>query len=243
MAPSESPPPNDDRLAPTARTELRRMPERAVFSRSELHAVLDAGFLCHLGLVLNDWPTVLPTSYGRSGDTLVVHGSVASRSLRGAKSAPPVCVTVTHLDGVVLARSVFEHSINYRSVMVFGVPEILDGDEKLEGLRVLSEHVVPGQWGYARRPTREEIAQTSVLRLRLDEVSLKVRGGGPGDDDDPDADLPIWAGEVPLRTAATAPVASPGLKPGRPCPPHLEAYAAGLAARLAPSTGEIGGGQ
>jgi len=228
--------PIDDVMAPTARTELRRMPERAVFSRSELHAVLDAGFLCHLGLVLNDWPMVLPTSYGRSGESLVVHGSVASRSLRGAKSAPPVCVTVTHLDGVVLARSVFEHSINYRSVMVFGVPEILEGDEKLDGLRVLSEHVVPGQWGYARQPTGEEIAQTSVLRLRLDEVSLKVRGGGPGDDEDPDADLPIWAGEVPLRMIATAPVASPGLKPGRACPPHIEAYATRLAERLAPPT-------
>ncbi|MCU1492350.1 MAG: flavin-nucleotide-binding protein [Acidimicrobiaceae bacterium] len=221
-------------LAETDRTRLRRMPERRSLDRSDLIAILDAGFICHLGMVVDGLPTVLPTTYGRAGDELFVHGSVASRSLRGAREAPPVCVTVTHVDGIVLARSVFEHSMNYRSVMVFGVPEIVSGEEKLEALRVLTEHVVPGQWQYARRPTSQEVAQTTVLRLPLDEVSVKIRAGAPEDGDGPDAGLDVWAGDVPLRVAALAPVRDPTLRSGVELAPHLEAYATGMAARLEP---------
>ena len=137
----------------TERTRLRRLPEEGSHRRADLHAVLDAGFVCHLGIDVDGGPMVVPTSYGRSGDTFYLHGSVASRSLRAARPAAPVCVTVTLVDGVVLARSVFNHSVNYRCAMIFGVPEVLtDEAEKLAGLRALSDHVAPGQWEYARAP-------------------------------------------------------------------------------------------
>jgi len=211
------------------------MPERESLDKNMLYEILDAGFICHLAMVVDAWPVVLPTSYGRTGDTLVVHGSVASRSLRGARLDAPICVTVTHTDGVVIARSVFEHSVNYRSVMVFGVPRLLEGDEKLDGLRVLTEHVVPGQWEYARRPTRQEIAQTTVLALALDEVSVKVRTGAPEDGMSLDASLGLWAGDVPIRAGALTPVPDPLLSHGIELPEHLAAYAVGLADRFAPS--------
>lgn len=224
----------EPRISETERTRHRRMADRASLERRDLHAILDAGIVCHLGLVVDGWPTVLPTTYGRRDDELYVHGSVASRSLRGARGAAPVCVTVTHLDGVVLARSVFEHSLNYRSVMVFGVPELLSGAEKLAALRVLTEHVAPGQWGYARRPSTKELAQTTVLRLALDEVSVKIRSGAPDDGEGPDAALGLWAGEVPLRIRALDPVADGAVPGGVSVPAHLASYAGGLASRLAP---------
>jgi uncharacterized protein len=225
----------DGTLVESERTRLRRMPERASFDRAVLEAILDAGVVCHLGIVIDGWPRVLPTTYGRAGEQLIVHGSVASRSLRSVREPSPVCITVTHVDGLVLARSVFEHSMNYRSAMVYGIPEVLSGEEKLEGLRVLTEHVAPGQWAYARRPTREELAQTTVLRLALDEVSVKVRTGPPSDADGPDGELEVWAGEVPLRTGALAPVPDPALRPGVELPAHLVALASGAATRLAPA--------
>ncbi len=207
--------------ATTERTRLRRMPERGATGRAALEAVLDAGFVCHIGLVVDGWPTVLPTSYGRSGSLLYLHGSVASRSLRVARDGVPVCVTITHVDGLVLARSVFEHSVNYRCAVVFGRAVLLEGDEKIEGLRVLTEHVAPGQWNYARRPNERELAQTTVLRLGLDEASVKIRTGPPEDGDSPDAALGIWAGELPLRTAALAHVPAPEVGDALGVPPHL----------------------
>lgn len=222
------------RLAQTDRTRLRRMPERGSTERRDLEAILDAGLICHLGIVIDGWPTVLPTSYGRSGDRLYVHGSVASRSLRSLREAAPVCVTVTLVDGIVLARSVFEHSINYRSAMVFGVPDVLAGDEKRDALRVLTEHVAPGQWAYARGPTDQELAQTTVLRLSLDEASVKIRSGPPEDGDGPDGELDLWAGDVPLRTQGLEPVPDPSLRPEVLLPSHLASYARQMAARLAP---------
>jgi nitroimidazol reductase NimA-like FMN-containing flavoprotein (pyridoxamine 5'-phosphate oxidase superfamily) len=232
MDPSE--PSSGSQITGTARTRLRRMRERASFARADLDALLDAGFVCHLGLVLDGWPHVVPTSYGRAGDTLYVHGSIASRSLRAAGEQAPVCATVTHVDGLVLARSVFEHSINYRCAMVFGVPRVLAGEEKLEGLRVITEHVVRGQWSYARRPSRSELAQTTVLALGLAEASVKIRSGPPGDGDGPDADLEVWAGEVPLRCVATDPVADPSARTAVALAPHLERCVAEMALRLAP---------
>ncbi|MDA8292538.1 MAG: pyridoxamine 5'-phosphate oxidase family protein [Actinomycetota bacterium] len=221
-------------LRVTERTRLRRMPERVSLERRDLEEILDAGFVCHLGVLDGDAPLVLPTVYGRDGDRLYVHGSVASRSLRTARAERPVCVTVTLVDGIVVARSVFEHSVNYRSVVVLGVPEVLEGEEKVAALRVLTEHVVHGQWDYARRPTRQELAQTTVLALDLGEVSVKMRSGPSEDGDGPDAALPVWAGEIPLRVVASPPVADPALLPGVAVPAHLESVVAGMSARFAP---------
>jgi nitroimidazol reductase NimA-like FMN-containing flavoprotein (pyridoxamine 5'-phosphate oxidase superfamily) len=184
--------------------------------------VLDAGFVCHLGLLVDGWPMVVPTSYARHDDWLFLHGSVASRSLRAARDPVMACVTVTHIDGLVLARSVFEHAVNYRCAMVYGVPEVLvDTDQKLVGLRAISDQVAPGQWEYARAPTAKELAATTVLRLTLDECSVKVRRGPPDDGHGPDAGLDVWAGEIPLRTVRLDPVPDPALRPGIALPDHL----------------------
>jgi nitroimidazol reductase NimA-like FMN-containing flavoprotein (pyridoxamine 5'-phosphate oxidase superfamily) len=208
--------------APTERTRLRRLPEQGSHRREDLHAVLDAGFVCHLGLVVDDGPMVVPTSYGRAGDSLYLHGSAASRSLRAAKRPTPVCVTVTLVDGVVLARSVFNHSVNYRCAMVYGTPEVVtERDEKLAGLRTISEHVAPGQWAYARFPSDKELAATTVLRLALGEASVKISQGPPDDGDGPDGLLEVWAGEIPVVSVRLDPVADPTLRPGIAVPGHL----------------------
>jgi nitroimidazol reductase NimA-like FMN-containing flavoprotein (pyridoxamine 5'-phosphate oxidase superfamily) len=181
--------------------------------------------ICHLGVVVDGVPMVVPTSYGLAGDWLYLHGSVASRSLVTAPDAT-VCVTVTHVDGLVLARSVFEHAVNYRSAMIYGVPRLVtDPGEKLEGLRCLTEHVAPGQWDYARRPSRKELAATSLLALSLEEASVKMRTGPPDDGDSPDASLGLWAGELPLALTWQAPRADPGLPADLPVPPHISARA------------------
>jgi nitroimidazol reductase NimA-like FMN-containing flavoprotein (pyridoxamine 5'-phosphate oxidase superfamily) len=219
---SDTAPGTGEELARTERTELRRFPERGSHRRSDLHAVLDAGFVCHLGIAVDGRPMVIPTSYGRDGDVLYVHGSVASRSLRTASLFGPACVTVTHIDGLVIARSVFEHSVNYRCAMVYGIPAALaDPAEKLAGLRAISDQAAPGQWYYARSPTDKELAVTTVLRFDLTEASVKVRSGPPDDGDGPDAPLPVWAGEIPLRTVRLHPVADPALSPGLVVPDHL----------------------
>jgi nitroimidazol reductase NimA-like FMN-containing flavoprotein (pyridoxamine 5'-phosphate oxidase superfamily) len=206
----------------TERTRLRRLPEQGSHRTQDLHAVLDAGFVCHLGVVVDGSPMVVPTSYGRAGDVLYLHGSVASRSLRAVREPVQVCVTVTLVDGVVLARSVFNHSVNYRCAMVFGIPEVLtDVEEKLVGLEVISEHVAPGQWRYARSPSTKELASTTVLRLSLDEASVKVSEGPPDDGDGPDGELDVWAGEVPLRTVRLDPVPDPALRTGIGIPGRL----------------------
>ena len=203
------------------RTRLRRMREKARTARADLDAVLAAGFVCHLGVVVDGTPMVVPTVYGATAETLYFHGSVAARSLVAAPEQT-VCVTVTHVDGVVLARSVFEHSINFRSAMVYGVPrQVTDAEEKLAGLRLVTERAAPGQWDYARRPTRKELAATTLLALKLDEASVKVRSGPPDDADSPDGALGLWAGVVPLTTVRGTPVPDPALPPGLPLPGHL----------------------
>jgi nitroimidazol reductase NimA-like FMN-containing flavoprotein (pyridoxamine 5'-phosphate oxidase superfamily) len=209
-------------VAVTERTRLRRISEHGSHRIADVHAVLDSGFVCHLGLVVDGWPMVVPTSYGRLGQYLFLHGSVASRSLRAARTPIEVCVTVTHIDGLVLARSVFEHAVNYRCAMIYGVPEVLnDPAEKLIGLQTISDQVAPGQWEYARSPSATEIAATTVLRMTLDQCSVKIRRGPPDDGDGPDAELGLWAGEIPLRTVRLDPVADPALPAGIPVPGHL----------------------
>jgi nitroimidazol reductase NimA-like FMN-containing flavoprotein (pyridoxamine 5'-phosphate oxidase superfamily) len=219
LTPATSGPP----LPVTDRTRHRRLREQGSTERGDLDAILSAGVICHLGVVVDGYPMVVPTVYGVSGDTLYLHGSVASRSLVSAPQAA-ICVTVTHVDGLVLARSVFEHAVNYRSAMIYGTPRVVTSrEEKLAGLRCLSEHIVPGQWDYARRPSKKELAATTLLALPLAEASVKIRTGPPDDGDSPDAALPVWAGVLPLAPAWGDPVPDPVLPPEIPLPPHIAA--------------------
>jgi nitroimidazol reductase NimA-like FMN-containing flavoprotein (pyridoxamine 5'-phosphate oxidase superfamily) len=207
-------------LSATPRTTLRRGRDKGRVAREDLYAVLRAAFVCHLGIGVDGVPMVVPTIYGFDDDRLYLHGSVASRSLTGHDAT--VCVTVTVVDGLVLARSMFEHSVNYRSAMIYGTPQILtDPQDKLDALRIVSEHVTPGQWDYARRPSAKELAATTMLALPLDEASVKLRSGPPDDADSPDAELGLWAGELPLRTSWQEPVPDPALSPAVPPPPHV----------------------
>ncbi len=211
-------------LSPTDRSTIRRGAPRARTDRAELYAALDAGLVCHLGVVLDGAPVVVPTVYGRDGDTLYLHGSTGAATLRAAAAGAPVCVTVTHVDGVVYARSVFHFSMNYRSAVVHGRARLVtDADERLAGLRAVTEHVAPGSWDHARRPSRKELAATALLALDLTEASLKVRTGPPGDDA---ADVEAggrWAGVLPLRTTVGAPEPCPLLNPSTPVPAHVAA--------------------
>ena len=206
-------------LSSTERTRHRRLREQGRDDRSDLFAVLAAGLVAHLGVISDGWPMVVPTSYGFDDASLYLHGSVASVSLRAGS---PVCVTITLADGLVLARSVFEHAVNYRSAMIYGYPRIVtEPDEVNLGLRLLSEHMAPGQWEYARRPNRKELAATRLLALPLDEASVKIRTGPPDDGDSPDAELGLWAGELPLVATWQQPVPDAALPPGIAVPPHI----------------------
>lgn len=210
-------------LPDTDRTRHRRLRDQGSLDRAELDAVLNGGFTCHLGVVVDGHPMVVPTVYGNDGRNLYFHGSVASRSLVASPEAT-VCVTVTHIDGLVLARSVFEHGVNYRSAMIYGVPRLVtDLEEKLEGLRCLTEQAAPAQWDYARRPNRKELAATALLALSLEEASVKIRTGGPDDGDGPDAALGIWAGVLPLVSTWGEPEADPLLPAGIEPPGHIVA--------------------
>jgi nitroimidazol reductase NimA-like FMN-containing flavoprotein (pyridoxamine 5'-phosphate oxidase superfamily) len=210
-------------LSSTARTTLRRAREKGSTDRDALAAVLAAGLVCHLGVIVDGAPMVVPTVYGFDRQHVFLHGSVASQSL-DLDAGTPACVTVTVVDGLVLARSVFEHSVNYRSAMIYGVPRIVtDSAEKLAGLRLVSEHVAPGQWSYARQPSRKELAATRLLALSLDEASVKTRSGPPDDSSGPDAALALWAGELPLASVWQPPVPDPALGPDIPAPAHIAA--------------------
>jgi nitroimidazol reductase NimA-like FMN-containing flavoprotein (pyridoxamine 5'-phosphate oxidase superfamily) len=188
---------------PSPRTTVKRLPERGHYDRETIHAILDEGLVCHVGFAVEGKPVVIPTTYGRVGDELFIHGSPASRTLRGLKNGTiEACVTVTLLDGLVLAKSSFHHSMNYRSVVVFGTAtEIRDRDERRAALDAIVDHILPGRSGEARAPSELELKGTTVLRLSLVEASAKVRTGGPKDDDDDHA-LPVWTGVLPLRLTA-----------------------------------------
>jgi nitroimidazol reductase NimA-like FMN-containing flavoprotein (pyridoxamine 5'-phosphate oxidase superfamily) len=189
------------------RTTVRRMPRRGAYDRATVHAILDEALICHVGFVAGGQPFVIPTIHTRIGEALYFHGSTASRMLRALKEGIPVCATVTLLDGLVLARSAFHHSMNYRSVVIVGTArEVVDRDEKLRALEAIVEHVVPGRSVEARKPNEGELKATSILMLPISEASAKVRSGGPLDDEE-DYDLPVWAGVLPLR-----------LTPGEPQP-------------------------
>ncbi|MEW1775422.1 pyridoxamine 5'-phosphate oxidase family protein [Streptomyces sp. NPDC086777] len=210
--------------ARTDRTVPTRSAERASYDRELVHAILDEGYLCHLGFVRDGAPVVLPTLYGRVGEVLYLHGSTGSRPLRMTGQADPglaVCVTVTHVDGLVLARSAFHHSVNYRSVVVHGIAhQVTDVAEKSRALDALVDHVVPGRAADSRPADKKELAATAVIRLDLNEVSAKTRTGGANDDPE-DMDLPHWAGVLPLRKGYGVPVANDDLAADVPVPPYL----------------------
>jgi hypothetical protein len=207
-------------LSATPRTELRRHRDRGRTDRDDLYAVLDAGLICHLGVIADGVPRVLPTGYGRVDDTLYLHGSSANATMAAA-AGQQVCVTVTHLDGLVCARAVFNHSMNYRSAMIYGVARLLTGRaERVEALRIITEHLTPGQWSYARLPSAKELAATSVLELALTEASVKIRDGGPSDEPE-DYAMEVWAGVVPVTVSFGEPQADAALRPGIATPPHI----------------------
>ena len=201
---------------PNPRTQVTRLPKRAVYDQAQVHAILDEGFLCHVGFTVEQQSYVIPTGYVRAGERLYIHGSAASRMLRKLDQGIQVCVTVTLIDGLVLARSSFHHSINYRSVVVLGIARlVLDHDEKIDALRRFTNHIVPGRWEEARQPTDQELKATSVLVLPLEEVSAKVRTGPPIDDEEDHA-IPIWAGVVPVRMVAGEPTPDERISPAAP---------------------------
>jgi nitroimidazol reductase NimA-like FMN-containing flavoprotein (pyridoxamine 5'-phosphate oxidase superfamily) len=207
-------------LSSTPRTTLRRHRDRAQTDRAALYDVLDTGLICHLGVVADGAPVVLPTAYGRQDDTLYLHGSSANAALRAADGAA-VCVTVTHMDGLVCARSVFNHSVNYRSAVIFGAAALVhDEDERWQALRIITDHLIPGRWAAARQPTSKEMAATSVLSLSLSEASVKIRAGMPVDEPE-DYELDVWAGVLPVSVTFGAPQPDPRLRAELPVPAHI----------------------
>jgi nitroimidazol reductase NimA-like FMN-containing flavoprotein (pyridoxamine 5'-phosphate oxidase superfamily) len=203
-------------LTPTELSRARRRPQRAHYDRATIDAILDAGFVCHVGYVLDGEPVVTPTAYWREGDHVYWHGSRASRMLNSA-TGRRICLTVTHVDGLVLARSAFHHSVNYRSVMLFGKAQAVEGPDKLAAMKAFVEGLYPGRWNTLRPVMEKEFKVTTVLRLAIEEGSAKVRTGPPVDDE-PDYALPIWAGVIPLTTVAGAPEPDPRLAAGVPAP-------------------------
>jgi uncharacterized protein len=206
------------------RSIVKRLPARGVYDRGVIHQILDAGLVCHLGFVVDGQPFVIPTTHVRIGETLYVHGSPASRMLQTLEQGVPACVTVTLVDGLVLARSAFHHSINYRSVVVFGTGMLVsDPEEKRAVLEALTNHLIPGRWEEIRQPNSQELKRTLVLAIPIEEASAKIRVGPPLDDDE-DYELSVWAGVVPLKLAADAPVPDPRLSPGITAPEYAIAY-------------------
>jgi nitroimidazol reductase NimA-like FMN-containing flavoprotein (pyridoxamine 5'-phosphate oxidase superfamily) len=211
-------------FTPTEKTRVKRLHERGHYDRETVYGILDAGFICHVGYLIDDQPFVTPTSYWREGDRVYWHGSSASRMLRTISKGIKVCLTVTHVDGLVLARSGFHSSINYRAVMAFGEAEMItDAGHKEQALKAFMEHVTPGRWAMVRQVTSQELKGTTVLSMMLDEVSAKVRTGPPKDDEE-DYALPIWAGVLPLKITSGPPEPDPRLTADVPIPEHARRF-------------------
>ncbi len=206
------------------RTKLRRLPDRGSQEMEAVNAILDAYFLAHVGFVVEGQPFVIPTLYGRKNGKLYLHGSAASRMMRHLETGVPACVTVTLVDGIVLARSAFHHSMNYRSAVVFGIAKKIEGEaEKNEALKIVSDNVIRGRWDEARHPHPQELKATTVLEFTIEEGSAKVRTGGPHDDEE-DYALPIWAGVLPLALKAGEPIGDERLIPGTPVPEYVKKF-------------------
>jgi nitroimidazol reductase NimA-like FMN-containing flavoprotein (pyridoxamine 5'-phosphate oxidase superfamily) len=211
-------------IIPTKRTKLKRLPKRAAFERETIYKILDEAFVCHIGFIVDDQPFVIPTAYARVDDQLLIHGSSASRMMRAMAWEKDVCVTVTLVDGLVLARSAFHHSMNYRSVVIFGRAKLVsDEAEKLNALKAFTEHIVPNRWTEIRPPTANELKATTVLSLPLQEASAKIRTGNPVDDDE-DYKMNVWAGVIPLEMSAGEPIADAKLNEGIPIPSCVTNY-------------------
>lgn len=209
---------------PTERTTVKRLPKRGNYERETVNRILDEGFVCHVGFVVDNRPVVIPTGYGRRGDQLYIHGSAASRMLKTLREGIDVCVTVTLVDALVLARSAFHHSMNYRSVVIFGRACVLEDEgEKMEALRAFTDHIMCRRWEESRLPNSNELRATLVLSLSLVEASAKIRTGPPVDDEE-DYELPVWAGELPLRLATGEAVPDPRLRDGIELPQYIRDY-------------------
>jgi uncharacterized protein len=209
---------------PTERTQVKRLPKRGAYDRETVYKILDEAFVCHVGFVVDGQPYVIPTNFGRAGDKLYLHGSAASRMLRALSEGVPVCVTVTLVDGLVLARSAFHHSVNYRSVVALGMAQLVNEPaEKMEALRLFTEHIMKGRWKDVRQPTEQELKATTVLALPLEEVSAKVRTGGPIDEEE-DYALATWAGVLPLPVVPQSPIADARLKEDALVPEYMRNY-------------------
>jgi nitroimidazol reductase NimA-like FMN-containing flavoprotein (pyridoxamine 5'-phosphate oxidase superfamily) len=211
-------------FTPTERTQVHRLPKRGVYDREAVFSILDEGLVCHVGFVADGKPVVIPTGYGRKDETLYVHGSPASRMFRALGNGADICVTVTIIDGLVLARSAFHHSMNYRSVVLFGQATLVeDLAEKREALRVFTEHIAPGRWQEVRQPSIKELQATIVLAIPLEEVSAKVRTGPPLDDEE-DYALPVWAGVLPLTLTPRTPLVDDRVPRETIVPEYVRAY-------------------
>ncbi len=216
-----------DQFNPTKNTTLKRLPKRGGFERDAVYKILDEGFICHVGFVADGQPFVIPTGYARVADKVYIHGSAASRMLRSLAEGIDVCVTVTLLDGLVLARSAFHHSVNYRSVVILGRAKLVESNaEKMTALEAFTEQVVPGRWAEIRWPNEQELKGTLVLALPLEEVSAKVRTGPPSDDEE-DMNQPVWAGVLPLSLTAAAPITAPDLRVDVAPPDYVLKYTRG----------------
>ena len=208
----------------TKRTELHRIPDRGSHDWATINQILDAGFVAHVGFCLDSQPFVIPTLYGRDGERLYFHGSAASRMLRDLETGIPTCVTVTLVDGLVLSRSAFDHSMNYRSIVAFGTArKVVDPEQKVNALRVISEHLIAGRWAEVRGPSEKELKATTVLEFSIDEASAKVRSGPPLDDES-DYKLPVWAGVLPLEIKSRSPIPDDKLSKGVTLPDYVRHY-------------------
>jgi uncharacterized protein len=211
-------------FTPSERTRVVREPLRGIYDRETIYKILDEGLVCHVGFAVDGQPFVIPMMYARVGDAIYFHGSAASRMLRGASAGIPMCITVTITDGIVLARSVFNHSMNYRSVVALGKAELVDAPaEKITALHAFTEKILPGRWNDARQPNERELKATSILRLALTEASAKMRSGPPQDDAE-DYALPVWAGVVPLHLQPETPIRDERCDPAIPVPPYAANY-------------------
>ena len=207
----------------TERMTAKRHPERSSHDFATIARILDAGIYCHIGFVADGQPFVVPTGYGREGRALYIHGSAASRMIKTLAQGTPMCLTVTLMDGLVMARSAFNNSINYRSVMIVGVAEQVPDDEKLHAMQVITDHIMPGRWDEVRKPAARELKLTTMLKLHIGEASAKIRSGPPVDEEN-DYALPIWAGVLPFALAPQAPIADERLAAGVEAPPHISDY-------------------
>jgi uncharacterized protein len=201
----------------TNRNKVKRVPDRGHYDEKTVHDILDAGYLCHIGFVVKDQPFVIPTLYGREGNKIYIHGASTSRMITNLSEGFQITLTVTHMDGLVLARSAFHHSMNYRSVVIFGKAKLVDAERKNDALFVISENIIPGRWDESRKPNAKELKATSVLEIEIDQASAKIRTGGPKDDK-PDYELDIWAGVVPMKMTSSASISDELLKENLPIP-------------------------